>query len=176
MLGSVCGVSRIIAIPAWRGFFWSDDIVVDLGILPGKTHTRPQAINDSNVIVGFCDPGATAFVWRNGTMTALNELIPPELNLNFRLAWDINNAGQIVGEASINGTSDRVAVRLTPIPSPIGDFNCDSMIDVDDLLGVINHWADTPPQGSKVLPPADFNHDAVVGIEDLMIVIDNWSL
>jgi probable HAF family extracellular repeat protein len=173
--GNVCGVSRIITIPAWRGFMWSSGEAQDLGILPGKTHTRPQAINDSNVVVGFCDPGATAFVWRNGTITALNDLIPPELNLNFRLAWDINNAGQIVGQAEVIGTSDDVAVRLTPIPSPIGDSDCDGDIDTDDLLGVINNWADESPQGSNALPPCDFDHDSIVELDDLMIVIDNWT-
>jgi probable HAF family extracellular repeat protein len=179
--GAICGESRIVCGQSCimrRGFIWSDGEVQDLGVLPGKTNTRPQAINDSNVIVGFCDPGGTkAFVWRNGTMTALNDLIPPELNLDITLAWDINNAGQIVGQAELIGTTDDVAVRLTPIPSPIGDSDCDGDIDTDDLLGVINNWAHQSPKGSNppALPPCDFDHDGTVELDDLMIVIDNWT-
>jgi hypothetical protein len=179
-LGSICGRAIMPcgqSCTVLKGFIWNNGQFQDLGVLPGKTHTRPFAINDSNVIVGYCDPGATAFVWRNGTMTALNDLIPPELNLDIKLVWDINNAGQIVGQAEVLGTSDDVAVRLTPIPSPIGDSDCDSDIDVDDLLSVINNWAHESPKGStpQALPPCDFDHDGTVEVDDLMIVIDNWT-
>ena len=177
--GTICGTSPVPCGKSCfttNGFIWRNGEAQDLGVLPGKTRTLPQAINDSNVIVGFCDPGTVAFVWRNGTMTALNDLIPSELNLNISLAWDINNAGQIVGEATILGSGgDRVAVRLTPIPSPIGDSDCDSDIDVDDLLGVINNWAHESPKGSNALPPCDFDHDGLVEVDDLMIVINNWT-
>jgi probable HAF family extracellular repeat protein len=159
-----------------QSFIWSSGSSQDLGVLPRFSRTLAQAINDSNVIVGHCDPGTTGFVWRNGKMTALNDLIPPKPKLNITLVWDINNAGQIVGQANINGSSDRVAVRLTPLPSPYGDFNCDATVNVDDLLGVINNWANEKPKGSNALPPADFDHNGIVELDDLMIVIDNWNL
>jgi hypothetical protein len=177
--GTICGHSRIpcgSSCTIRRSFIWSDGVVQDLGVLPGKTNTTALAINDSNVVIGYCDPIGQTFVWRNGTIYALNDLIPAELNLDLQTPSDINNAGQIVGFASvIGGGGDRVAVRLTPIPSPYGDSDCDGDVDVDDLLGVINHWADASPNGSKALPPCDFDHDAVVELDDLMIVIDNWT-
>jgi probable HAF family extracellular repeat protein len=179
-LDTICGGSVIPCgklCNILRGFIWSNGEIQDLGVLPDKIHTRPLAINDSNVVVGYCDPGgARAFVWRSGVMHALNDLISPGLNLNVRLAWDINNAGQIVGEATvIDSDGDRVAVRLTPIPSSIGDSDCDGDIDTDDLLGVINNWAHESPKGSKALPPCDFDHDGTVELDDLIIVIENWS-
>ena len=181
--GTICGWSFIpcgFACYDRKGFIWSNGVVQELGVLSGTTTTEPQAINDSNVVVGYCsDPGAKAFVWQDGVISALNDLIPPELNLNITLAWDINNAGQIVGEANVIGSGgDRVAVRLTPIPSHIGDSDCDSDIDVDDLLGVINNWAHQSPKGSTppALPPCDFDHDGFVEVDDLMIVIDNWTI
>ena len=180
--GTICGFSFIPCgkhCLTRKGFIWSNGIVQDLGVLPGTTNITTQAINDSNVVVGYCDPGGNkAVVWRNGTLWALNDLIPPELSLNITEAWDINNAGQIAGLASVIGSGgDRVAVRLTPIPSPIGDSDCDADIDVDDLLGVINNWAHQAPKGSTppALPPCDFDHDGTVELDDLMIVIDNWT-
>jgi probable HAF family extracellular repeat protein len=178
--GTICGFSAIPcgqSCTVRRSFIWSNGVVQDLGVLPGNTNTFARAINDSNVVIGYCDPIPTTFVWRNGKIYTLNDLIPPELNLDLQTPSDINNAGQIVGLASVIGSGgDRVAVRLTPMPSPIGDFNCDATVNVDDLLGVINNWAKTPPQGAKWFPPGDFDHDGIVELDDLMIVIDNWGL
>ena len=180
--GSVCG-RAIYPDPNFtikrHGFLWVDGKAQDLGFLPGLAHCSPQGVNSSNVVVGFGHQSGmptTAFVWRNGVMTALNDLIDPQLNLDIDIAHAINDAGQIAGQADVlDGSADRVAVRLTPIPSPIGDSDCDGDIDTDDLLGVINNWADQSPKGSKALPPCDFDHDGTVELDDLMIVIDNWS-
>ena len=163
-----------------QGFFWSKGEFRTIDALPQFAHCRPQSLNGANVVVGYCNnspkSGLTrAFVWHDDTITALNDLIPSELNLDITHAWDINDGGQVVGMASVIGTSNRVAVRLTPIPSPIGDSDCDSDIDVEDLLGVINNWAHESPKGSNALPPCDFDHDGLVEVDDLMIVIDNWT-
>jgi uncharacterized membrane protein len=180
--GSVCG-RAIYPDPNFtikrHGFLWTDGNAIDLGHLRGFVHCTPQGVNSSNVVVGFCHQSAmptTAFVWRNGVMTALNDLIDPNLNLDIDIAHAINDAGQIAGQADVlDGSADRVAVRLSPIPSPIGDSDCDDDIDTDDLLGVINNWAHESPKGSNALPPCDFDHDGLVELDDLMIVIDNWS-
>ena len=182
--GFVCGTSIIPCgklCNLARSFIWGNGLVEDIGVLPPFTRTFAQAINDSNVIVGHCNDFPTSgltrgFVWRNGQMQALNDLISRELNLDIRVVLDINNAGQIVGDATvIGGGGDRVAVRLTPIPSSIGDSDCDDDVDVDDLLCVINHWADASPKGSNALPPGDFDHDGIVELDDLSIVLDNWT-
>ncbi len=170
--GIICGFS---AIPCGelcfvrKGFIWSSGTAQDLGVLPGKTNTRPQAINDSNVIVGYCNPdGEEGFVWQNGFIHALDDLVPPELNLIVRTPWDINNAGQIVASAGFAGNFDQLAVRLTPIPSPTGDFNGDCVNDYNDILNVIERWHS--PGG-----PADFNADNDVNTLDLIITIQNWT-
>lgn len=184
--GSVCGLA-VLEDPKYtylvHGFLWHDGIGQDLGILPGYLHVRAYAINSSNVVIGYLDDWpvqeqpSSAFVWRNGAMMKLTDLIPGELNLHIDIVWSINDAGQIAGQAKVMDQSgDRVAVRLTPLPSTIGDFNCDSAINVNDLLGVINSWgASQASAGNTTLHPADFNHDGIVNVADLLIVLDNWT-
>ena len=151
----------------------------ELEPLPGYERSFALDLNDSGHVIGYCGGDTSAdepFIWSNGVMMALDDLISAKLNLNIQTAWDINNAGQIVGEATVLGSGgDRVAVRLTPIPSPTGDSDCDNDVDVDDLLCVINHWADASPKGSNALPPGDFDHDGIVELDDLAIVLDNWT-
>jgi probable HAF family extracellular repeat protein len=178
--GRVCG-GCIVPHPNGKGFvqhafYWFDGVMTDLGTLTGLERSVGRDVNNDGRVVGECFMGGptTAFMWHNGMMSDLNDFIPSELDLELRQAVAINNNGQILC-AAFNETSSFVAVLLTPIPSPIGDFNCDATVNVDDLLGVINNWAKTPPQGSKWLPPGDFDHDGIVELDDLMIVIDNWG-
>jgi hypothetical protein len=95
-------------------------------------------------------------------------------NDDLRIAKAINNNGQILCEA-FDEHSSFVAVLLSPIPSPIGDLNCNGSVDVDDLLGVINSWGDETPKSSSAMPPADFSHNHVVDVDDLLIAINNWG-
>lgn len=57
-------------------------------------------------------------------------------------------------------------------PCP-ADVNCDSHVNVDDLITVILDWGACP------LPPgpcdADINHDSVVNVDDLIAVILAWG-
>jgi probable HAF family extracellular repeat protein len=181
VVGAICGWSSIPCgefCVGRRSFIWQDGIVQDLGVLPEFTSTFALALNDSNTVVGYCDQVPVsnltrAFVWQNGVVTALNDLIPPELGLDILLVRAINNAGQIVGDALLmDGSGDRVAVRLTPIPKTPGDFTCDGLVNINDLLALFNYW------GMAVVPPhpADMNADGAVGLPDLLIVIDNWTL
>jgi probable HAF family extracellular repeat protein len=178
--GYVCG---IYAYPNPEGgpvirrpFRWKDGVMTELGILPGYLRSLALDVNNDGTVVGYCSNNLPthAFVWRNGVMTDLNDLIPAELELTLGQAIAINDNGQILC-AAMDKLSSEVAVLLSPIPSPIGDINCDSIIDVDDLLGVINAWGDETPKSSRAMPPADFNHDHVVDVDDLLIVINNWS-
>jgi len=179
--GTICGFS---AFPCGelcftvKGFIWSKGVVQELG---AGSFTKPYAINDSNVIVGVSDV-VGLFVWQNGIMQALNDLVPPELNLNIYDVGDINNAGQVVAQASRPGPNgwDQVAVRLTPIPPLTGDITCDWKVNVPDLLAVISAWGPCPPA-----PPqepftetchADFNDDGVVNHHDIVAVVLNWTL
>lgn len=81
----------------------------------------PSGINDSAWIVGLRDvPGAArgAFLWIEGAMFNVADLLEPGSGLTLLSADEINNEGVIVGTALMN---DRIVpVLLTPVPSPGG--------------------------------------------------------
>ena len=159
-----------------RAFLWTEGVVTELGILPGYLRSLAMDVNNDSTVVGFCSINLPthAFIWRNGAMNDLNDFIPPELELELNQAVAINDNGQIAC-SGLDETGSFVAVLLTPIPSPIGDSNCDGNVDVDDLLKVINSWGNQTPKSSSAMPPADFSHNHIVDVDDLLIVINNWT-
>src|SRR6185295_5052201 len=38
-----------------RACLWSEGQATDLGTLPGFVHSRAYALNDTNVVIGYCD-------------------------------------------------------------------------------------------------------------------------
>ncbi|WP_426744878.1 DUF3466 family protein [Myxococcus faecalis] len=79
-----------------RAFRWENGVMTDLGTLGGASAVA-TGINDSGVIVGGSSNGTTsrAFRWVDGTMTELGSLDGQGNTL--ARAWDINNAGDVVG-------------------------------------------------------------------------------
>jgi probable HAF family extracellular repeat protein len=172
--GQVCGIAYSGGGRAGitrHGFFWSNRVMQDVGILPGYTQCMALDVNDSGQVIGRCFNNAgEAFVWQNGVMQALTDLIPPELGLTITSAWTINHAGQIAGMA-IDDDFNQIGIRLTPIPSPTGDFNGDCINDWSDILSTIKHWHNPTGPGRM----ADYNADGDVNALDLIITIQNWT-
>jgi len=82
-----------------------EDLIVDLGTLPGDDYSTALAINETGAVVGwsgldFGFQGKRAFLWVNGTMTDLGSLGGTQGTW----AMDINEAGQVVG-SSHNATN-----------------------------------------------------------------------
>ncbi len=74
----------------------------DLGTLPGDVLSIAYSLNDAGEIVGeSCDANGNcrACLWQNGFPTDLNALVPPGSSVHLLVAFDINNEGQIVGQA-----------------------------------------------------------------------------
>jgi probable HAF family extracellular repeat protein len=106
---------------AFRAFLYSAGSVTDLGTLPGFSGSTALAINNLGQIAGYASGGDQlhhhAFVYADGALADLNDLIPPGTGLTMNEATGINDAGQIVGFASDRGLHFH-AVLLTPDDGP----------------------------------------------------------
>ena len=158
-----------------RAFLWDDAEFTDLGTLPVTTFARPTGMSDQGAVVGYCHNAGltnqTAFVWQDGVMTALNDLVPPEPGLDIKIASAINSAGQIIAYGE-DSKSDVVSSLLTPIKPPLGDLDGDCTVGVLDLLFLLTSWG---PCDSCDDCRADLNGDCVVGVVDLLILLGNWG-
>ncbi|MGB8511000.1 MAG: SBBP repeat-containing protein, partial [Pyrinomonadaceae bacterium] len=123
--GQVVGSSRYDAGYTWNhAFLYQNGVMSDLGSL-GGLESIARSINSTGVIVGYSDDANSsdvgaygygrdrrAFIYRNGVMTNLNTLVDPASGWVLIEAQSINDAGQIVGQGTINGATH--AYLLTP--------------------------------------------------------------
>jgi probable HAF family extracellular repeat protein len=72
-------------------------------------------VNDLDQVVGVSFPVGHAFLWQNGTMTDLNQLVVPGTTLILTDAQDINDRGEITGQAIDSHTGATVAFEAIPV-------------------------------------------------------------
>jgi len=120
--GQVIGNSSLLGVED-VGFIWDEtNGMINLGDI------NVRAINDFAQVVGTYKvpspapkTGAPtvdhAMIWEHGEITDLNELIDSSLGWELKIAYDINESGQIVGYGSYNGGNDH-AFLLTPDQQP----------------------------------------------------------
>ena len=141
-LGQVVGYSNVGggAFQAWLvdprdmdgdgalEWFWDadgdgiNDLMVALN--PGGGATQPYGINNAGQVVGTyrkgkqSQGGTDGFIWQDGVMTLLRELVPPEYSEWYLPAYCINDQGQIGGSGRSGGKWGGVgmAYLLTPRP------------------------------------------------------------
>jgi probable HAF family extracellular repeat protein len=102
-----------------HAFLWTEEEgMQDLGTLPGDALSQGLGINDLGQVAGMsCAAGfrsCRAFLWEDGVMTDLNDLVPGYAG-HLVFANDINDAGEITGQAIDAETGDAVAFRATPL-------------------------------------------------------------
>ncbi len=99
----------------------------DLGTLPGIPGSLANGINNKGQVVGFSDDfngNTVALLWRNGVMTDLNTVIPPNSPLFLLEALSINDRGQIAGFGQLSDGEHR-GFLLTPCDDQEGaDKGC----------------------------------------------------
>ena len=187
--GVIVGTGRVLydspSGTTTHPFRYEDGVMADLGVLPGLTAGAADDVNDAGAIVGSCQDSTggihRAFIWHNGIMRDLNDLIDPDLGLEIFGASAINNVGQIAAFA-FNQDGDQVGVILTPVQKPVipADLTDDGIVDGDDLMMLLSSWSIPPSApGCKGAPggcPADINQDGVVNGIDLGILLANWTI
>ncbi len=118
-----------------RAVLWENGVAVDLGLLPeagqgsnefGQTahvSTGASDVNSAGTIVGMSFPAATIpqlrpgpWVYRDGVMTNLNDLLAPGSgSWTIRAVDSINDSGIIAGSATTLDDSHSRAVLLVPL-------------------------------------------------------------
>jgi probable HAF family extracellular repeat protein len=144
--------------------------MVRIDPLPGLSRSAARGINDAKQVVGYAWEASTlrGFIWQNGILSDLNDLVPPEFYVN--LANGISNAGQIVASGAYNVES--AALLLTPSNQPPGDLDHDCMVGVDDFLMLLAAWGPCPQGGGC---PGDIDGDGTVGVVDFLLLLAHWG-
>jgi probable HAF family extracellular repeat protein len=75
-------------------------------------NNRDQVVGTSQIVVGSSAQNH-AFIWQNGRMTDLNDLVAPGTTLTLTIAQDINDRGEIAGQAT---TPSGATVAFEAIP------------------------------------------------------------
>ncbi len=180
-LGNVAGDGKIVLDDGEtivvQSFLWAENQMTNLGTLPDTTFTRARSINNQTRIVGYCHnqflTDQAAFIWQDGVIAALNNLIPFDPNLNLERAMGINNAGQIAVAARSDDLNASVGVLLSLIEKGIpGDLDNDGQVGVKDLLILLGDWGSCDNCSNC---PADLDNNCVVGVPDLLILLGNWG-
>ena len=95
-------------------------IMTDLGSL-GLTFSEAKDVNDAGQVVGFATNISgfpqRAFLWENGTMIDLNDLIDTNSGWVLTTAESINSRGDIAGWGTFNGQT-RAYLLVNSIPEP----------------------------------------------------------
>jgi probable HAF family extracellular repeat protein len=95
--------------------------VVNLHALPGDALAEATGINDRGQVIGtsFAASGASrAFLWQNGRIYDLNALVPANSALYMVGTGDINDHGDITGEACVVASGCTVFHTFVAIPAP----------------------------------------------------------
>ena len=103
-----------------RAFLWPYGAAkaTDLKTLPGDFFSEAFAINSRGQVVGVSFGGANgshAFIYENGIMKDLNDLVGPGFPGILRSAQDINDAGQITGRVFDTSTGKTLVFVATPV-------------------------------------------------------------
>jgi probable HAF family extracellular repeat protein len=111
--GQAVGFSYTTGNAEVHAFIYDSRGMVDIGTLSGN-QSYAYDINSTGQIVG--NSNGRAFLYSNGTMYDLNDLIDSNWGWMLEDAGAINDAGQIAVVGSMNGRNH--VLLLNPIPEP----------------------------------------------------------
>ncbi len=126
--GQIVGVAGILPFSS-RAFLWENGEMFNLGTLPNGSRSIANDINDAGLIVGSAsghDGRTYAVIWENRAIRSIHGL-----GLE-TTAYAINESGQVVGFADIDGEFDHISGFLY---EPGG-----RMVDVMSLIPPRHRW------------------------------------
>jgi len=168
--GQVVGRGRVGNLS--HAFLASDSSIIDLGLIGGYERNEAYDINDLGQVVGFMSNGLPgehkfAWVWQDGRLAKLNDLVPPELELDLNLTSAINDLGQIT--CSGIGPGGYLVAVLAPIADRPGDATLDCRVNMTDVLRVLAAWGQC--NGCR----EDLDGNGSVDAMDLDAVFADWG-
>lgn len=138
--------------------------------LPGFVNPGSGGLSNDGTAVGRSHTPSTntsrATLWRDGQPIDLQALVPQTSGMVLEIGRGISDNGWIVVAGRNQGRT--VAFVLSPVMPIAGDTNCNSRVDMDDLLNVISQWGLPGSNG-------DLNADGIVNVSDLLLVIESWT-
>ena len=149
--GQICGSSTNAGAPPYflssnSAVLWEDGTAIALGSVPGYGLNSASAINNHGQVVGTGEHSHTnslnkAFIWQDGVIQNLNDLVPGGTEWDLKWAWGINDAGQIVGSgrASPDDQYDR-AFLLEPLMPCSVDSQCDDGLLCNGAETCVSGW------------------------------------
>ena len=102
--GQVVGASDTAGDASFHAFLWQKGHIADLGTLKGDSNSLGLAIGNNGLVVGAsldANFNPRAALWRNGTATDLNTLVPADSTLQLQTACSVNDKGEITGFAAL---------------------------------------------------------------------------
>ena len=110
-------------------FMWTKATGIrDLGLMsadPADAANTPFSINDRGQMVGgSCDvtlATCRAYIWQDGVMTDLNDLVPADAPLYLISPFGINSDGTITGLAIVKSTGEAHAFLAVPVSGKSDD-------------------------------------------------------
>ena len=122
--GQVVGVSDTAGDQSFHAFLWQAGHISDLGTLTGDSYSLAVTVSNDGMVLGVSlDSGFNprAVLWRNGTATDMNTLVPQGTALDLQSACSINDKGEIIGFAALKSNlSESHAYLAIPVASPAG--------------------------------------------------------
>ena len=177
VVGSADTAQTNFGIPVTVPFLW-DGTMHNLGTFPDSGYLGGQAngINSSNQVVGWSYNASgvpEGFLYQNGQMLHLDNMIDPNSGWNIDQAIAISNTGVILAMAdNSNVDPDGFGWGHTVLLTPLaGDANLDGQVDINDLTIVLANYG----KASATWFEGDLNGDGRVDINDLTTVLANYG-
>jgi probable HAF family extracellular repeat protein len=145
-------------------------VMIDLGAPEESWHSFAVAINNLGQIVGNArdpdvpgSPGDHPWIWEDGEMTLLEDLLPPDSGWVLWQVRDINDNGRITG-SDLDGHD----LGFVLIPLVDGDLDYDGDVDLADLAQLLSNYGTT---GGATYADGDLDEDGDVDLADLAALL-----